>query len=139
LPDSDSSQENTTVGEKTLIIEKLMVLVLGVAVFGILVWQAPAIISFFESVDTSDSEYTQLSLVSGISQTYQHKNNTFVFSYKLSSTDSSNLVYVTQNAIEQSRSFPAVAGTTYSTLGLEIKISSVTQELLVLLIKPLPD
>ncbi|MDR0373155.1 MAG: hypothetical protein LBI79_06320 [Nitrososphaerota archaeon] len=115
-----------------------MFLVLVVLAVGLLVWQAPAISSFFEGLSGSDSEYSTLSLVSGISQTYQHNNDTFVFSYKLSSADSSNLLYVTQN-VEQSRSFPAVAGATYSDLGLEMKVSSATQELLVLLVKPLPD
>jgi hypothetical protein len=129
---------NAVAKKKPLAIEKVVALVLVVLAVGLLVWQAPAISSFFEGISGSDSEYTTLSLVPGISQTYQHDSGSFVFSYKLSSADVSDLFYVALN-VEQTRSFPAVAGAVYSDLGLEMKVSSVTPNLLVLLVKPLPD
>jgi len=55
----------------------------------------------------------------------------------MSPSDESGLFYVAKN-LEQTRSFPAVAGAVYSDLGLEIKVSTVTQDLMVVLVKPLP-
>jgi len=123
--------------KKTLLYELLIIgflIAVGVAV---LVWQAPAISSFFQSSNGSDSRYTTLSLVSGTSQTYQHNGDSYVFSYRMSPSDESGLFYVAKN-LEQTRSFPAVAGAVYSDLGLEIKVSTVTQDLMVVLVKPLP-
>lgn len=110
----------------------IVVLVLAVAVIA---WQAPAISKFFE--DTGNSEYTTLSLFAGVSQTYHNGVDSYTFSYKLSASDTTELFYVTRNA-EASRSYPAVAGAVFSDLGVEMKVSSVTSELLVLLVKPLP-
>ncbi len=116
---------------KTMVVI-IVVLVLAVAVIA---WQAPAISQFFE--ETGSSEYTTLSLVAGVSQTYRNGADSYTFSYKLSAADTTDLFYMTRNA-EASRSYPAVAGAIYSDLGVEMKVSSVTSELLVLLVKPLP-
>ncbi len=112
----------------------VVVLVLAVAV---LAWQAPAISSFLEGVNSSNSDYTTLSLVAGVSQTYRNGADSYTFSYKLSASDNTNLFYVARN-VEATRSYPAVAGAVYSELGVEMKVSSVTSELMVLLVKPLP-
>ncbi len=127
--------KKTAFPSRKVVVPVLLLLVLAVAV---LVWQAPAISSFFQGLSDSNSEYTTLSLVSGVSQTYTHGNDSYVFSYKLSAADNSALFYVAKN-VEQTRSFPAVPGATYSDLGVEMKVSSVTSDLLVLLVKPLTD
>ncbi|MDR0470545.1 MAG: hypothetical protein LBH79_02310 [Nitrososphaerota archaeon] len=130
-------QVDTTVKKKGFPVEKVVGFFLVVLVFGILLWQAQGLISSFGGSNSSESEYTTLSLVPGISKTYQHNNDNFVFSYKLSDTDTSNLLYVTKNAVAQSGSYPAVAGATYSDLGLEMKLGSVSKNMLVLQVKPL--
>ncbi|MCW3983904.1 MAG: hypothetical protein NWE96_07895 [Candidatus Bathyarchaeota archaeon] len=123
--------------KKTLLYELLIIGFLIAVGVVVLVWQAPAISSFFQSSNGSDSQYTTLSLVPGTSQTYQHNGDSYVFSYRMSPSDESGLFYVAKN-LEQTRSFPAVVGAVYSDLGLEIKVSTVTQDLMVVLVKPLP-
>jgi len=118
-------------------VEKITGFLLVVLVFGILIWQAQGLLSLFGNSNKSEIEYTTLSLVPGISKTYQNSNSNYVFSYKLSDTDTSNLLYVTKNAVEQTGSYPAVAGATYSDLGLEMKLGSVSKNLLVLQVRPL--
>ncbi|MCL2475981.1 hypothetical protein [Candidatus Bathycorpusculum sp.] len=127
----------TTTKKKGFPVEKVVGFLLVVLVFGILLWQAQGLISLFGDSKSSETEYTTLSLVPGISKTYQHNSDNFVFSYKLSDTDTSNLLYVTKNAVEQTGSYPAVAGATYSDLGLEMKLGSVSSNVLVLQVKPL--
>jgi hypothetical protein len=117
---------------------KLVAIAVLILLIGLLVWQLPAITSFFEEViggDTED-EYSTLSLVPGVSATYSHAGDSFVFSYRMTPTDESGLFYVAKN-VEQTRSFPAVAGAKYTALGLEMRVSSVTPNLLVLLVKPI--
>jgi|GEM_PF-2257074 len=130
-------QVGTTTKKKGFPVEKVVGFLLVVLVFGILLWQAQGLISLFGDSKSSETEYTTLSLVPGISKTYQHNSDNFVFSYKLSDTDTSNLLYVTKNAVEQTGSYPAVAGATYSDLGLEMKLGSVSSNVLVLQVKPL--
>jgi hypothetical protein len=89
-------------------------------------------------LQTGQSDQSQLNLVAGISQTYTHGSNTYTFSYRLTASDNSGLFYVARN-VEQSRSYPAVPGAIYRDLGLEMKITSVTSELLVLQVQPLTD
>ncbi|MCL2360050.1 hypothetical protein [Candidatus Bathycorpusculum sp.] len=129
-------QVGTVTKKAGLPVEKFVGFLLVVLAFGILLWQAPGLVHLFESRGNPDSEYTALSLAPGISKTYQHKSDNFVFIYKLSNTDDTNLLYVTRNAAEQSGSYPAVAGATYSDLGLEMKMVSVTPNIMVLQISP---
>jgi hypothetical protein len=133
---SPPTKQDIPANKKSFLSTKTVVAVIVVVVLAValIAWQAPAISSFFEN--TGDSEYTTLSLVAGVSQTYQNGADSYTFSYKLSAADTSNLFYVTRN-VESTRSYPAVAGATYSDLGVEMKVSSVTSELLVLLVKPL--
>jgi hypothetical protein len=130
-------QMDTTTKKTGFPVEKVVGLILAALAFGILIWQAPNLIPLFGGTNSPELEYTTLSLVPGISKTYQHNNDKFVFSYKLSDTDNSNLLYVTRNAVEQTGSYPAVAGATYSDLGLEMKVGSVSPNMLVLQVKPL--
>ena len=117
----------------------IAVIALIVIVAGLVIWQAPALMSPSPSSGNGgNSDYSQLNLVSGISITYEQGGNSYVFSYRLTAADNSGLFYVSEN-VQQSRSFPAVAGAVYSDLGLELKVTSVTSELLVLQVKPLPD
>lgn len=131
-PKQDSTAKKAAFHSTKTLVAVILVVVLAVA---LLAWQAPAISRFFE--DTGNSEYTALTLVAGISQTYQNGADFYTFSYKLSLSDNTDLFYVTRN-VESTRSYPAVAGANYSDLGVEMKVSSVTSELLVLLVKPLP-
>lgn len=119
---------------------KLAAIAVLMLLIGLLVWQLPAITSFFEEVigDGAEDGYSTLSLVPGVSVTYSHANDAFVFSYRMTPTDESGLFYVAKN-VEQTRSFPAVAGAKYSALGLEMRVSSVTPNLLVLLVKPIAE
>jgi hypothetical protein len=128
-----SEKKNSFPSPKSVVA---VVVVLGLAL-AVLAWQAPAISSFFQDVNNSNSDYTTLSLVAGVSQTYHNGDDAYVFSYKLSASDDTGLFYVARN-VEATRSYPAVAGAVYSDLGVEMKVSSVTSEMLVLLVKPLP-
>ncbi len=114
-----------------IIAAVLVLVVLG----GLLVWQAPAIGDFLQGNSASEG-YSQLNLAAGQYVQYMHNDSTYVFSYELSSADTTGLFYVVQDS-QQSRSFPATAGAVYQDLGLEIKVSSVTSNLAVLLVKPL--
>ena len=125
---------------KRLPVEKIVAFAILIVIFGLFLWQLPAITSFLDGLGSNsvDSKYSTLSLVSGVSLVYKNGNDSFTFSYRLSSADVSGLFYVSKNIV-QTRSFPAVAGAVFSDLGLEMKVSSVTSELLVLLVKPLPN
>ena len=129
---------NTTSAKKSFPTSK--VALAGLALLGVvlLVWLAPAISSLFEGFNGESSGYSTLSLVPGASQTYRLGSDSYSFSYKLSPSDSSGLFYASQNAA-QTRSYPAVAGAVYRDLGLEMKVSSVTPDLMVLKVKPLAD
>ncbi len=127
------TKSSSMMSPKVLIIALAMV----VLVIVVLAWEAPAISSFLQGVEDQNTGYTQLSLVAGVSQTYKHGNDSYVFSYSLQPSDNSGLFYAAKNSVE-TRSFPAVAGAVYSDLGLEMKVSSVTSDLMVLLVKPLP-
>jgi len=131
------SQVGTTTKKTGFPVEKIIGFLLVALVFGILIWQVQGLFSSFGDSNKSEPEYTTLSLVPGISKTYQNNKDNYVFSYKLSDTDTSNLLYVTKNAVEQTGSYPAVAGATYSDLGLEMKLGSVSKNILVLQVKPL--
>ncbi len=112
----------------------IAVVVLIVLIVGLLVWQGSALTGIFKN-NGSDSGYSQLNLVHGIAVKYESGNDSFVFSYRLNPSDETGLFYLSKN-VEQSRSYPAVPGAVYRDLGLEIKISSVTMDLLVLQVKP---
>ncbi|MCW4001259.1 MAG: hypothetical protein NWE93_13580 [Candidatus Bathyarchaeota archaeon] len=103
----------------------------------VVVWQTSSLTAPSQSSNQKPGS-SQLNLVSGISVTYEQGKNSYVFSYRLTATDTSELFYVSQNA-SQSRSFPAVAGAVYQDLGLEMKVVSATSELLVLQVQPLTD
>ncbi|XES76522.1 MAG: hypothetical protein ACBZ72_10100 [Candidatus Bathyarchaeia archaeon] len=122
-------------GKDKLSFYKIAVGVLAVVLVGVLVaWQAPAIGSFFGASGGS-GEYTQLNLAAGQYVQYAQGNSTYVFSYELSSADTTGLFYVVMDS-HQTRSYPATAGAVYHDLGLEIKVSSVTSNLAVLQVKP---
>jgi len=115
---------------------KVAGVVLLFVLIGVFVWQSSAIVGFFQSFSGSgDSEYSTLSLVAGQYVTYESGNRTFVFSYKLSAADQTDLFYVVDD-LQQTRSFPAAAGAVYHEFGLEIKVSVVNSDLAVLLVKP---
>jgi hypothetical protein len=125
-------------GKDKLPLDKIAVAVLLIVVVGVLVaWQAPAIGSFLQGNSGSSDEYSQLNLAAGQYVQYAQGNSTYVFSYGLSSADSTGLFYVVMDS-QQTRSYPATAGAVYHDLGLEIKVSSVTSNLAVLQVKPAP-
>ncbi len=120
--------------EKKPLLFWVVVALLLIVVIGLVAWQAPALMSFLQGNNGSD-EYSQLNLAAGQYVQYVQGNSTYVFSYGLSSEDNSGLFYVVLDS-QQSRSFPATVGAVYHDLGLEIKVSSVTQNLVVLQVKP---
>jgi hypothetical protein len=122
--------------EKKPLLFWVVVALLLIVVIGLVAWQAPALVSFLQGNNGSD-EYSQLNLAAGQYVQYVQGNSTYVFSYGLSSEDTSGLFYVVLDS-QQSRSFPATAGAVYHDLGLEIKVSSVTSNLAVLQVKPTP-
>ncbi len=128
-------QVNDASGKKLplawIAVAVLLVLVVG----GLMAWQAPAITAFLNGSDGESGEYSQLNLAAGQYVQYVQGNNTYVFSYTLSSADATGLFYVVLDS-QQSRSFPATVGAVYHDLGLEIKVSSVTSNLAVLQVKP---
>jgi hypothetical protein len=122
--------------EKKPLLFWVVVALLLIVVIGLVAWQAPALMSFLQGNNGSD-EYSQLNLAAGQYVQYVQGNSTYVFSYGLSSEDTSGLFYVVLDS-QKSRSFPATAGAVYHDLGLEIKVSSVTSNLAVLQVKPTP-
>jgi len=121
--------------EKKPLLFWVVVALLLIVVIGLVTWQAPALVSFLQG-NNGSGEYAQLNLAAGQYVQYAQGNSTYVFSYGLSSEDTSGLFYVVLDS-QQSRSFPATAGAVYHDLGLEIKVSSVTQNLVVLQVKPI--
>jgi hypothetical protein len=102
----------------------------------ILLWQSSAIVAFFESFSSANTaEYTTISLVSGQYITYQNENSSYLFSFGLYPGDQTNVFYVARD-VQQTRGYPATPGAVYYDLGLEIKVSAVSSDLAVLLVKP---
>ena len=109
-----------------------------VIVAGVLLWQSSAIVAFFQGFSFGSSEHTTISLVAGQYITYRLEDSTYVFSYRLTPADQTNLFYVVKD-VQQTGSYPATPGTVYHDLGLEIIVSSVTPDLAILRVKPLPE
>jgi hypothetical protein len=103
-------------GKRLTSTEKVLGFAFLFVLLGLLVWQAPAISSFFQGSNSDESDYVQLNLAAGQYVTYSHDGSTFVFSYGLSSTADSGLFYVVKDS-HQPRSYPPTAGAVYRDLG----------------------
>jgi hypothetical protein len=122
--------------KRVLLIEKVVGVAVIVVLLIVMVWQAPAISSFFSGQNNGESEYSQLSLAVGQYVTYTHNDSNYVFSYSLSATDITGLFYVVKDS-QQTRSYPATSGAVYQDLGLEMKVSSTTSNIAIILVKPI--
>jgi hypothetical protein len=121
-------------GKRMISTEKVLGIVFLVVLLGLLIWQAPAISSFFQGPNGDEPDYSQLNLAAGQYITYVHDGSTFVFSYGLSPTADASLFYVVKDS-QQTRSYPATTGAVYHDIGLEIKVSSATSNLVTLQVK----
>lgn len=113
--------------------KKVVGLFLAVIVTGALLWYAPTIISTVQNL-FSQSSYTKLTVVMGQIATYDQGDNHWVFSYRFSAYDPTDKFYVSTGF--QTRVFSATEGATYKDLGIEIKVSEVHSDYIVLLVKP---
>ncbi|MCW4019423.1 MAG: hypothetical protein NWF00_12220 [Candidatus Bathyarchaeota archaeon] len=109
------------------------ILVIAALAVAITVLAAPSLVSFFEG-SSDESECTTLNLALFQSVNYSHGDTQYVFSYRSAVAGQQNLFYLTSG--DQTRSFLALTGATYTDLGLEIKVSVANEGLIVLMVKP---
>lgn len=114
-------------------IGKVIGLSLLIVLVGVFLWNAPTIISTVQNL-FSQSSYTKLTLVVGQYTVYDHGDNHYVFAWRLLLADSPNLFVVSTGF--QTQTFSTTQGATYTSLGLEIKVSEVHTDYIVLLVKP---
>jgi rubredoxin len=114
-------------------IKRVIGLAFVLIMIGVFLWYTPVIISTVQNF-FSQSSYTKMTLVIGQFVTYDHGDNHYGFAWRLLPTDPTNVFYVSTGF--QTRVFSATEGATYKDLGLEIKVSEVHSDHIVLLVKP---
>jgi len=114
-------------------IKKVIGLAVVLIIIGAFLWYAPTIISSLQNL-FSQSSYTKINVVMGQVAIYDHGDNHYVFAYRLLSSDPTDKFYVSSGF--QTRMFSATEGAMYKDLGIEIKVSEVHSDYIVLLVKP---
>lgn len=114
-------------------VKKIIGLALVLIIVGALLWYAPTIISYVQNL-ASQSSYTKVTVVMGQVAVYEHDNNRYSFTYRY--LDPSDSTYFTVNSYLQQKTFSTTEGATYTAFGIEIKVSEVHSDYIVLLVKP---
>lgn len=95
-----------------------------------------AVIGILWTGQTKQSEYTQVKVFSGSSAHATLSNYTYTFLYKWWGTyDPQKPIEIDVQGIE--KTLPATQGQTYDILGIEVVVSEVHDDYVILLVKPL--
>ena len=111
---------------------RIIGVVLAVVIIALVVSYSPKMISSLQSL-TSNSSYTSVKVVQGQPSYYDEGKNEWGFAWRFLPTDSPNAFLVTSGLT--SEGFPVTEGATYRAFGLEIRVSEVHTDYIVLLVK----
>jgi hypothetical protein len=114
---------------------KLIVLGVVVVIIGMFLYFTPTISTFQNYL--SQSSYTKVTIVQGQFAHYDHGDNHYSFAWKLGLMPNDSPTIFAVFSGFQSESFSTTPlGATYTAFGLEIKVSEVYTDHIVLLVKP---
>jgi len=116
-------------------IKKVVGFSLAIVIIGVLVWQMPTIISHLQNYSL-ESSYTKLTLSSSstvnfTSITFGEMEYSFEYSY--------NGLLLVSNSLLETRTYNPVNGSVYIDIGIEIKVSEVYSDHIIIFVKPNPQ
>ena len=114
--------------------KKVVGLFLAVMILGALLWYAPTLISTIQNY-FSQSSYTKVTVVAGQVSDIKFNDNEYFFMYPSPPWIEGNQFSISTPTLS-AKIHPAIEGATYYDFGLEIKVSEVHTDYIVLLVKP---
>lgn len=120
---------------------KILAFSLAVVILGVVLWNAPFIISLIQNYFIQLS-YTKVKVLAGMPKDIEIEGNKYVFTYKYRDifypdlSDDKFYVFVGLTK-EAYKGFPLIEGEKYEAFGVEIVVSEVHSDYIVLLVKPL--
>lgn len=132
--ENPNTQSNRTKSKKP--VKKIAILLVAVVIVAVILWNAPSLISFFQNY-FSRLSYTKVTVVEGaLGVTIEFNGNEYFFAYKWGPFAPQDKFAVgTVGGLNQ-KNYDAVEGATYQAFGLEIVVSEVHSDYIVLLVKP---
>lgn len=117
-------------------MEKIVTVIVLIGIIGIIILLAPNIASIIQQ-----STYTKLTLPIGTSVPYNQQEGSaypeYTFRYGSLLGDNPNLLQVWSGNNAFPKEFSVIDGATYTAFAIEIKISEVHPDYIVILVKPL--
>ena len=132
-PSKKSVASEGTQTAKKRPIKKILVGILAVVIIGFFLWYLPTITSIIQSY-LSQASYNKITVLAGQPATYEYDNNVYGFGYKVLSIDPPDK-FVVSTGFDY-RQFSTVEDARYEAFGLEIVVSEVHSDYIVLLVKP---
>jgi len=113
-------------------IKKIIALLIVIVIIGVFIWKAPVIISSIQNYFIQAS-YTKIKVVEGQTTVVTFDDNKYFFSYKWGTPPDK---FKVATGVLTYKNFPATKGSTYHAFGLEIVVSEVHPDYIILLVKP---
>lgn len=116
-------------------IKKVIGIFLAVLIVAVLLWYAPTIISTVRNL-FPQSSYTKVPVVARQISNVKFGNNEYFFMYQSPPWVQGSVFSISTPSVS-ANTHPAVEGATYRDFGLEIKVSEVYADYIVLMVRPI--